>query len=93
MAWSKGSTYSHRHKKLRAMLLAQEPICRACKRALATEADHIVPRYRGGSDDITNLQPLCSPCHKAKTARESAEAKGHKYRPRVTYGADGWPTT
>lgn len=91
MAWSKASRYGHRHRKLRALLLAQEPVCRTCKRALATEADHIVPRYRGGSDDMENLQGLCGPCHKRKTARESAEAKGHTYRPRVRFGADGWP--
>lgn len=91
MAWSKASRYSHSHRKLRALLLAQEPMCRACKRASATQADHIVPRYKGGADEFGNLQPLCAPCHAEKTAKESAEAKGHRYRPRRVTGPDGWP--
>lgn len=31
--------------------------------------DHIWPRILGGSDERTNLRPLCVPCHKATTAR------------------------
>lgn len=34
----------------------------------ATDIDHIIELANGGTDDIENLQPLCSPCHKAKTA-------------------------
>jgi len=36
----------------------------------ADEVDHIVPLSRGGGDERSNLQPLCRPCHAAKTARE-----------------------
>ncbi|MCS6289415.1 MAG: HNH endonuclease [Nitrospira sp.] len=32
--------------------------------------DHVIPRARGGSDDDSNLQPLCSFHHKQKTAQE-----------------------
>lgn len=39
--------------------------CAQCGRS-ATEADHIVPRSRGGSDDRANLQPLCWNCNHAK---------------------------
>jgi 5-methylcytosine-specific restriction endonuclease McrA len=35
----------------------------------ATEVDHIIELAAGGSNTIDNVQPLCSPCHKAKTAR------------------------
>ncbi|MFC9995737.1 HNH endonuclease [Nocardia sp. NPDC127526] len=41
----------------------------------ATEVDHIQNFARQGSDAMTNLQAVCGPCHRAKTARESAEAK------------------
>lgn len=41
----------------------------------ATEVDHIVPKCNGGTDDEDNLRATCEDCHKAKTARESREAR------------------
>jgi 5-methylcytosine-specific restriction endonuclease McrA len=35
------------------------------------ELDHIVPLIDGGGHDLTNLQTLCTPCHKRKTAVEA----------------------
>lgn len=43
------------------------------------EVDHIVPLIDGGSHAIENLQTLCTPCHKQKTA---AEATARAARPR-----------
>lgn len=37
------------------------------------QADHILERKRGGTNDLANLQTLCVPCHKDKTARFSRE--------------------
>lgn len=37
---------------------------------MAVELDHIVPLFKGGADDDSNLQGLCSPCHAAKTAED-----------------------
>ena len=34
----------------------------------ATEVDHIIEVAVGGSNTIDNVQPLCKPCHMAKTA-------------------------
>lgn len=31
--------------------------------------DHVLPRARGGSDDIGNLQSMCRPCNQAKADR------------------------
>ena len=56
--------------------------CAACGVMLTPgkwECDHIVPREQGGSNNESNLQPLCKdPCHAAKTAAEAAKrAKGY----------------
>jgi hypothetical protein len=58
----------------RKRILEQEPFCRSCAelgyQTQATTVDHIIPRSRGGGHEDSNLQPLCGPCHDAKTARE-----------------------
>ena len=41
--------------------------CLACgDTATVLEADHVVPLTKGGSDDISNIQPLCRPCNRRK---------------------------
>jgi 5-methylcytosine-specific restriction protein A len=35
------------------------------------QVDHTKPLADGGTDTPDNVQPLCTPCHKAKTAREA----------------------
>jgi 5-methylcytosine-specific restriction protein A len=86
--------YGRQHVRLRAQLLAQEPLCRLCAQknpprvTAATIADHIVPIAKGGAvHDITNMQPVCKPCHDEKSLRD----QGKTYRPRRAFGADGWP--
>jgi len=37
------------------------------------ELDHIVPLIDGGTHALENLQTLCTPCHKRKTAGEARE--------------------
>jgi len=51
--------------------------CLRCGCAGPLTKDHIVPLSRGGSNDISNLQPLCSTCNKSKGA------KSVDYRPQV----------
>lgn len=54
--------------------------CQACKRAgvfaLGGPVDHIVPLWEKGSDDDSNKELLCVPCHEAKTALEAARRFG-----------------
>jgi 5-methylcytosine-specific restriction protein A len=72
------------------------PLCVMCKAkgktTEATELDHIIPLHQGGKDfdedNGTNRQGLCTPCHTEKSKRE----RGHRYKPKRSYGADGWPT-
>lgn len=40
------------------------------------QIDHKVPLEQGGSNDDSNLQPLCDDCHKAKTAAEAKTRSG-----------------
>lgn len=97
MAWANTSRhqrgYGTEHEKRRALLLATEPLCRECAKhgrvTAATIADHIIPKWKGGTDDDDNYQPLCKDCSDAKTAAEAAEAQGRRLRP--TIGKDGWP--
>ena len=51
-------------------MLHRDPICKLCNRAPLTDADHILPRSRGGEDTLENLQGLCHTCHSRKTVRE-----------------------
>lgn len=64
-------------------------LCQPCLRAgritEAREVDHIKPKAKGGTDDLANLQSICSPCHIEKTAKD----EGWK-RPRQV-GPDGYP--
>ncbi len=36
------------------------------------ELDHIVPLIDGGGFDLENMQTLCIPCHRQKTAQEAS---------------------
>lgn len=45
-------------------------------------ADHIVPVAAGGGQcDVDNIQTLCVPCHKAKSAREAAARRAARRAP------------
>lgn len=75
--WGSGRGGRPWRRKRAAILLRDEYTCQACGViTLLLEVDHIVNRARGGSDDEDNLQALCVPCHKDKTAAESAEGAG-----------------
>ena len=71
-----GLNYGRRWKKLRALFLERNPLCKECSTdgtvERATEVDHKVP-HRGDYFlfwDEDNWQPLCKRHHSAKTARE-----------------------
>lgn len=52
-------------------------LCQQCLREGRTTVghpvDHIVPLWAGGSDDDSNKETLCAPCHDAKSAREAKQ--------------------
>lgn len=95
-SWDHGGKSRHERgygtawDKLRAQVLADEPMCRSCLHehgivTAANQVDHIKAKAKGGTDDRSNLRPLCRPCHD----RKSAADRGHRVRP--TIGEDGWP--
>jgi 5-methylcytosine-specific restriction protein A len=69
-------TSGHAWRKIKEQVLREEPLCRPCKAvgrvAASIECDHIQPLEQGGTDERENLQGICVPCHRAKTARERA---------------------
>jgi 5-methylcytosine-specific restriction endonuclease McrA len=55
--------------KKRILGTAIRGICRICLKMFPKEeltVDHIVPVFKGGTNDLVNLQLLCSPCHVEK---------------------------
>lgn len=47
------------------------------------ELDHVVPLIDGGSHELSNLQTLCVPCHREKSASESRERARRRAPPRA----------
>lgn len=51
--------------------------CLRCGSDFKLAVDHVVPTSRGGSDDASNLQPLCKRCNSSKNAKDT------DYRPAI----------
>jgi len=72
-------------KRLRSRLSSNPwhiVVCAACSHwrpARGVEVDHIVPLGAGGHDVESNLQLLCPPCHRTKTASEQKQYAGHAH--------------
>lgn len=72
--------YGTQWYKIRARVLTKfDHICQSCLRdgiyTRATQVDHIIPKFEGGTDEESNLEPICDKCHKIKTRKESQRAK------------------
>jgi len=70
--------------RLRALVLAQSPLCVVClaegRTRAASHVDHVDADT--SNNDLTNLQGLCRPCHSAKTAREDGGFGNRRARAR-----------
>jgi hypothetical protein len=54
--------------------------CCSCGRSskeegIILEVDHILPRSKGGSDDMDNLQTLCKKCNIGKSNKDSTDLR------------------
>ena len=53
------------------LLILQDLQCAGCYRLVQIDlcqTDHVIPRAKGGSDDLLNIQLLCASCNKSKGA-------------------------
>lgn len=98
MGWSTVSRhkrgYGSTWDKLRRRVLRRDAgmcQCDECKKLkrirAAHHVDHIIPRSRGGSDDMSNLRAVNRECHK----RITIEQNGGTYKPKYKIGIDGLP--
>lgn len=65
-------------QQIRQSHLTANPLCVHClvnnRYTLANEVDHIKPLWQGGQEfNPSNIQSLCTECHKAKTAQEATQ--------------------
>jgi ATP adenylyltransferase len=51
-------------------------LCGVSAEHKALEVDHIIPRNRGGTDDVSNLQALCYSCNATKRDRDDMDFRG-----------------
>jgi len=57
------------YKRNRKRLLEDNPTCYLCGVNQATEADHVLEADAGGTNDMSNLAPICRPCNARKGQR------------------------
>lgn len=53
-----------------SIVRAQEYLCAECccdLQGVQVEFDHVLPLALGGTNDLSNFQALCRPCHREKT--------------------------
>jgi 5-methylcytosine-specific restriction enzyme A len=72
--------YGKAWRALRAEAMRRDShLCQCCLEegvyTPATDVDHITPKALGGTDELGNLQALCRPCHREKTAQEATQGR------------------
>jgi 5-methylcytosine-specific restriction protein A len=89
--WKRTTPAAPKHtREQRTRILRRDPLCTCdgCHRCAnaghctrpSTEADHITPRHKGGTNHPANMRGLCTPCHAVKSSREGRAARGSERR-------------
>lgn len=78
---SKNSSRGSAWDRIRMAVLKRDAfVCAYCGREADT-ADHVIPKARGGTDDMSNLVAACNKCNGTKQDRIA---------PRITYINRRW---
>ena len=64
----------HQRKRLLNLWVSQARECSYCYKSADT-IDHLIPLFRGGTNEITNLVPSCRPCNSSKGSKLVSEWK------------------
>ncbi len=72
--------YGHEWEQTKKIIkIRDKNLCQPCKRegvvTQATSVDHILAKAHGGSDEHSNLECICDPHHKTKTAKERTKRR------------------
>ena len=54
-------------------------MCKICDETINLEIDHIIPMCLGGKNILSNVQLLCSKCHKYKNRLDGSRRKFSMY--------------
>lgn len=66
-------------QKIRAKVLARDPICKICGIRPSSHCDHVQAKTDDHAED--RLQGVCEPCHLQKSSREGNEAQRANLQP------------
>jgi hypothetical protein len=75
-AWSGLIDFSNVPSGLRYQVLKRDRRCRLCgvgPNESVLHVDHVIPRSRGGSNEINNLQVLCQACNLGKSNLDNTQ--------------------
>lgn len=65
----RGSGGKYTPEQWRDLCAKYNHVCLCCGKAARLTPDHVVPIAKGGSNDISNIQPLCLPCNLRKATK------------------------
>lgn len=86
--------YDRQWQRIRRRILNREPLCRTCategRHVAAHHVDHAVALNAGGTNDESNLIPLCHSCHSRKTVQHDG-GLGHAKAPDLPRSDDPVP--